>query len=239
MVTHQLVRRLTLPMAALLTVYVATLALPDGDSCPSPAGVAGAAPSPTCGGDLRECLRLSAKTGIYGARYVTGEDVAKCVEAFNACIHGGASTGGGNPVPSTSGSPSGGTASLPRRFGIKYGTLTGDCQLSGTAVSCTTQREEQLPNGSGTYSETGEITATVSGMTMTGTVKRHGISSGDCVSTQDLSGPITYTLQADGTMAIREGPMQQNIVFSGDCTGSASESNTTPVWAGTGTWSAR
>ena len=34
------------------------------------------------------------KTGIYGARYVTADDVAKCVEAFNACIHGGASGGG-------------------------------------------------------------------------------------------------------------------------------------------------
>jgi hypothetical protein len=42
-----------------------------------------AAPSLTCGGDLRECLRLSAKTEIYGARYVTAEDVARCVEAFN------------------------------------------------------------------------------------------------------------------------------------------------------------
>lgn len=31
---------------------------------------------------------------------------------------------------------------------------------------------------------------------------------------------------------------KQTIVFSGDCTGSPSESNTAPVWDGTGTWSA-
>jgi hypothetical protein len=97
----RLMPKLTLVTVAAVAMYVLSLGLPIPESCLRTSAVAGAAPSPTCGGDLRECLRVSAKTGIYGARHVPAEDVAKCVEAFNACIHGGAS-GPGNPVPPTS-----------------------------------------------------------------------------------------------------------------------------------------
>ena len=118
--------------------------------------------------------------------------------------------------------------------------LAVDCRVSGDAVTCTSNRQEQLPNGTGTYSETGEVTATLSGLTMTGTVKRHGTSEGveGCVSKQELSGPVTYVFSLDGTVAMREGPLQQEIVFSGVCANSPPISSTGPVWEGTGTWSA-
>ncbi|POX74484.1 hypothetical protein, partial [Mycobacterium kansasii] len=85
-----MVTRLALATVAAMGLYVATLGIPMASRCD---GVAGAAPSRSCSSDLRECLRLSAKTGIYGARYVTADDVAKCVDAFNECIHGGAGAG--------------------------------------------------------------------------------------------------------------------------------------------------
>jgi hypothetical protein len=170
------------------------------DVCLHTGAVASAAPSPTCGGDLRECLRLSAKTDIYGTRYVTAEDVARCVETFDACVHGGASRGGtANPPPSTSAGEGTRTA-LPKHFRITFDTTAMDCRTNNNAVTCTSTRQEDLPNGTGTYSETGELTGTVSGMTLTGTATRHGRSDGGegCISTQERSGP------ADTTSAIHE-----------------------------------
>ncbi len=108
--------KLAVVTVAAVGLYIPTIGLPVPlGSCLRTVGVAAAAPSQTCGGDERECLRRSAKTGLYGVRYVTPEDVAKCVEAFNACIHG-TLNGGGNPVPPTSTSPTGGnkTSSLPK-----------------------------------------------------------------------------------------------------------------------------
>jgi hypothetical protein len=230
--------KLAVVTVAAVGLYIPTigLSIPLG-SCLRTVGVASATPSPTCGGDERECLRASAKSGLSGVRYVSPEDVARCVEAFNACIHG--TLNGGNPIPPTSTSPGGrGTNTLPRRFGINYEALVVDCRVSGAAVTCTSNRQEQLPNGTGTYSETGEVTATLSGLTMTGTLKRHGTSEGGCVSEQELSGPVTYVFSLDGTVAMREGPLQQEIVFSGDCANSPPISSTGPVWEGTGTWSA-
>ena len=119
----------------------------------------------SCGGDERECLRLSAKTGLYGVRYVSPEDVARCVEAFNACIHG--TLHGGNPVPPVSTSPGGSTRkALPAHLGIPYyGDADIDCRLSGVAVNCKASRGPNLP----LVSETLEITGTLSGLTMMGT----------------------------------------------------------------------
>ena len=116
------VSKLALTTVAAVGLYIPTIGLPvTPGSCLRTVGVASAAPSPTCGGDERECLRRSAKTGLYGVRYVTPEDVAKCVEAFNACIHG-TLNGGGNPVPPTSTSPGGrNRTTLPQHFGINYG----------------------------------------------------------------------------------------------------------------------
>ncbi len=74
------------PKLALSTVvagalYVPILVSPQHDSCTWTAGVAGAAPtpSPSCGADLRECLRKSAdmRQTTFGGRFVTAEDVSR------------------------------------------------------------------------------------------------------------------------------------------------------------------
>ena len=57
----RLLPKLALATVAAIAMYASTLGLPVLGSCLGKAGVADAAPSPTCGGDLRECLRLSAK----------------------------------------------------------------------------------------------------------------------------------------------------------------------------------
>ncbi len=75
-------------------VMAPLLGLPIPSSCTRTVGT-----SPMCA----ECVRQSAQTGLYGARYVTAEDVARCMEAFNACAHG---TLQGNPNPTaTSAAP--------------------------------------------------------------------------------------------------------------------------------------
>ncbi len=110
------VSKLALGTVAALGLYLTSLGLPASDSCTWTAGVAGAAPTPSrsCGGDLRECLRQSAdmRQTTFGGRYVTAEDVARCMEIFNACIHGGAGIGG-NPVPPGSDPPPGGNSARP------------------------------------------------------------------------------------------------------------------------------
>jgi hypothetical protein len=75
--------KFALAAVAAVGLYVPTLGLPLPDSCMHTIGVAGAAPAPSrsCGGDLRECLRQSAdlRQTTFGGRYVTAEDVARCV----------------------------------------------------------------------------------------------------------------------------------------------------------------
>jgi hypothetical protein len=85
------------------------------DGCLPTGAVASAAPSPTCASDLRECLRQSAdlRQTTFGGRYVTAEDVARCMEVFNACIHGGASGGGNQAPPSNSAGGGGASTSTP------------------------------------------------------------------------------------------------------------------------------
>ncbi len=205
----RLMPKFALATVAAVVIYVSTLGLPMPVSCE---GVAGAAPSPTCGGDLRECLRLSAKTGIYGARYVTAEDVAKCMEAFNACIHG---TLHGNPNPPTTSSTSrgGSGATMPRRFKISGEEF--DCTVSGAAVDCTASD----PN------TTKRISATLSGMTMTGTRTDHfvGPSVNGCISTVDYSWPVTVVFNSDGTGQVQMSQGHYDQTLSGSCSGSFSE----------------
>jgi hypothetical protein len=196
----RLLPKLALTTAAALGVYAATLGLPMLGSCD---GVAGAAPSPTCGGDLRECLRLSAKTGIYGARYVTADDVARCVEAFDACIHG---TLHGNPNPPTSTSTGGSRKGLPQHFAIRadYGFVS-DCRVDGDAVTCS-QSWETPPDWVDSY--TGTVTGRLSGLTVTGTQTLHqsGTLEQGCTIDETYSGPITYTFNRDGTVKLAVGP---------------------------------
>ncbi len=235
-----------LPRLALATAFAVGLCVPalgvaPPDSCVLGPGVAGAAPSPSCGGDLRECLRTSADMHqtTFGGRYVTAEDVSRCVEAFNACTHGGASLGGNQSPPMSTSAQGDSRQGLPQRFRITYQSTAIDCRTTGVEASCSSRREEQLPAG-GTYSETGEIDGTVSGMTLSGTVTRHGRSAGDssgCVSEQTQTGPVRYEFTSDGAVAMNDGPITQDIVFSGTCADSPRTSSSFPVWQATATWS--
>lgn len=227
------VSKLALATVATLGLYAPTLGLPIPGSCVRTGGVASAAPSPTCAGDLRDCLRVSAREGLYGVRYVTAEDVARCMEAFNSCIHGSAS-GGGNQAPPTSRSTEGGNGNstlLPQRFTMTVETSELACRLNGNGVSC--NGEGTMING--TY--TSEVTGTLSGLTMAGTLAVHGYSPGFCTSQSEASGPIAYDFSPDGTVAVRQGPQQVEVVYSGGCSDSPPSSSTSPSWSGTGTWS--
>lgn len=219
--------------AAGVAMYVATLGLSTLSGC---GGVAGAAPSPSCGGDLRECLRLNAKTGIYGARYVTADDVAKCVEAFNSCIHGGAGAGGNSGTP-TSTSPGDTRKGLPSRFGIKAQFGSYDCTRSGDSLNCKFTGEN-LPPGEDSLTFT--VTGKLSGLTMTGTSTGHQTghapNNPSCGYEQDLSGPVTYVFNLNGTVTLREGPFQIHATTTGSCPGSSSFSS--EVSNQTATWSA-
>ena len=207
-------------------------------ACLRTSATATAAPSPTCGGDLRECLRLSAKSGIYGARYVTADDVAKCVEAFNACINGGASAG--NPRPPTSTTAGGGSRSgLPQHFGItaSFGVIS-DCRVSGESVTC---KESWNPVGEGVESDTSSVTGTVTGLTMTGTreMRRVGHVPSDpgCGYIEDSSIPVTYRFSPDGTVAMSNGAGQWKITHTGNCSYLNPSAGTSASGDATGTWS--
>lgn len=248
-------------------LHAATLGLPASVSCFH----AGAAPSRTCGGDLRECLRLSAKTGLYGACYVTAEDVATCMEAFNACIHGTSGGGVNPPGPPGGTPPGGGTVSsspnttgsspqaprspgtpgstptkttggsvLPRRLGIRYRHGVIDCRNDGETMTGTSSRQEPVPPD-GTYSEKQQITGTLSGLTMQGSLAGQYTSAGasGCTSNGTLSGPVSISFNGDGTAVLREGPILNEATYSGDCSNAPPFSSTTPAWEETGTWSAQ
>lgn len=231
------------PKTVLATLAAVGLLLPLGASLPGSClrtiGVAGAAPSPSCGGDLRECLRQSAdlRQTTFGGRYVTADDVAKCMEAFQSCISGGASRGG-NPVPLTP-ADRGDVGGLPSSFRISFDATAIDCRINGGAVTCTEKRDEALPSG-GSYSYSGDITGTLSGLAISGTRNGQSTSSGHssgCVSEQDHSGRVSFDFNRDGSVAMRLGPGKVDTVFTGTCSNAPPMSETVPVWEVTGTWS--
>lgn len=194
---------------------------------------ASATPSPTCSSDLRECLRLSAKTGIYGARYVTAEDVAKCVEAFNACIHGGAGGGGApSPPPTTTG---GSKSSLPPRFGIDSEHFAYDCSHNGDAVSCKTTWKTAPPEVD-SFSQT--ITGTLSGLTMSGTAasttKYHNSAGCSLESTESHS--LNFIFNLGGAVAVHSEPFDETVNYT--CpTGTGSNNIRSPAVDFAATWS--
>ena len=228
--------RLALLTTAAIVLYAPALGLPLPGSCTGTGAVAVAAPSPSCSSDLRECLHLKAKTGLYGVRYVTAEDVAACMELFDSCMHGGASRGG-NPVPPAS-TPTGTgakPAALPKRFGVDHGGgALSDCRVDGDSVSCTANWKTD----NDTY--TAEFTGTVAGLTMTGTTVTHraGTTPSDpgCVIDEIYSGPVSYLFSPDGEVTFTAGPNQRQTSLSGSCSGG--NSGTTEVMKGTATWSA-
>lgn len=219
-----------------MALYVAPLGLPLHGSCLRTISVAGAAPtpSPSCGGDLRECLRASAdmRQTTFGGRYVTADDVARCMEAFNYCIHGGASRGG-NTVPSTSESSGRSSKGLPQHFTVDDEYASTDCRINGDSVNCTaTPKSNQDWVTSYSWTFAGQR----SGLTLTGTVKERivGTASG-CLLTDEGSGPGTFTFSPDGTVRMRVGPMQWERLTGFGC--SNTDPHTSPAGEVTGKWS--
>ena len=217
----RLLPKLALTAATAVGLYVCTLGLPLPVSC--------AAPSPSCGGDLRECLRQSAdmRQTTFGGRYVTAEDVARCVEAFNSCIHGGAGSEG-SPSSTPAG---GGRIGLPSRFRMSVGNAISDCQIAGNTVTCTSRLE---PRPAGVDAWTATIAGTISGLSVTGTKTEHVESSGtDCATKSEGSGPFMYDFATNGAMSVHEGPIRWQTT---NCTGSNSSTETARSL--TGTWRA-
>ena len=231
--------KLALATVAAVGLYAPTMGMPlPLNSCLRTVGVANAAPSPTCASDLRECLRVSARTGLYGVRYVTAEDVARCMEAFNACTHG---TLRGNPNPpaaTSSSSGNGNKAAMPQRFKITQDAFTIDCTVDGgSAVSCT--QAWDAPGWVDSY--TGSFTGTLSGWTATGTatshIEGHSPADSSCTHVEDYSGPATYVFSPDGAVTARVGPNQRNTTSF--CNGrQGSSSGLTEAGEATGTWTA-
>lgn len=229
--------KFALAAVAAVGLYVPTLGLPLPDSCMHTIGVAGAAPAPSrsCGGDLRECLRQSAdlRQTTFGGRYVTAEDVARCVEAFNSCIHGGGASGN-PPATSPARREAGG---LPNRFRVSVQGITEDCRRDGDSVTCTTTLSP-LADGIDTYD--GTITGTISGMTLTGTRilndAGHQPTDPSCGWRMESSNPVTLRFSPDGKVTINEGPGRTRQSTSGSCHGTGEFA--TPASESTGTWSA-
>lgn len=234
-----LVPKLALATVAAVGLYIPTLGLPLPSSCLRTIGVAGAAPSPSCGGDLRECLRASADMHptTFGVRYVTADDVARCMEAFRSCISGGASGGGQSP-PTPTAAEGGNRKGLPQRFTITTSAgFMHDCRVSGDTVSCEISYQQPVEHGMTTYR--GTVSGRLSGSTMTGRWETQSRSDGaeGCVSEGKESGPATYVFNPDGTVAMRVGPQQADFVYTGSCSDAPPYSSTLPVWEETGTWS--
>ncbi len=192
--------RVALITVAAVAVYAPALGLPLPESC--------AGPSPSCGGDLRECLRQSAdlRQTTFGGRYVTAEDVARCVEAFNSCIHGGASSGGNVNPPKSTPPTTEGEGALPKRFAINGQYEAYDCSVNGAAVSCTVAAHSSA--ASADY-WSAAITGTASGMSVTGTMTiDQRMEANGCVMEDHGSGPWSAVFDAGGSVSLREGPFQ-------------------------------
>lgn len=234
-----LLPKLSVATTAAVGLCIPTLSLPVPGLCVRTGAVAVAAPSPTCGSDLRECLRQSADTRqtTFGGRYVTAEDVARCMEAFNACAHGTAGSGSNPPGSTRAGSGTG--KGLPAHLGIRMtgnGDASWDCRVSGDSLSC--KGKLLAPFGSvDSYQET--FTGALAGLTATGTFKGHqtGHAPADpsCHFEQDLSGPATYVFGHDGSVTIRQGPAQAQGTYN--CGGPTS--TTVDAWELQGTWTPR
>lgn len=249
---------------AAVGLYIPTLGLPlAGWRCLRSVGIAGAAPSPSCASDLRECLRRSAdmRQTTFGGRYVTAEDVARCVEAFNACIHGGAGAGGdqapgsrppdgrptttqtntgtqgapgtgSNPAP-PSGSP-GSTSgkALPQRFAMAFQGFVNDCRVTGEKVTCTTKLEP-VPPGIDFFEATFTGTLSQTGATGTEMRSQKGHYDNGCTFDENYSTPYSYYFNSDGSVTLKFGTGQRQSRFS--C--AEATTGTTPPGEITGTWS--
>lgn len=207
-----------IPKTALAALAAVGLLLPFGTplpgSCLRTIGVARAAPppSPSCGGDLRECLRAKADMHPgwnFGVRYVTAEDVADCMDAFRSCTSGGASRGGNASSPKSSAAPGSTIKSLPERFSITVSSSL-DCQANGNAVTCTGN-----PGHPQATVQVDKLTGTLSGLTLTGSRTRHMEIPDDrgpsCPIIVDHSAPVTIIFNLNGTAVVRDGPTKVSV----------------------------
>lgn len=242
----RLAPRLALATAAALGLSLPSFGLPLGDSCHWTGGVASAAPSPTCASDLRECLRLSADMHqtTFGGRYVTAEDVARCMEAFDACRNGGLSRGRTPNPPESTPAEGGTTRGLPQRFTIRAGDWSSDCRRNGDAVSCT-EAMDPLPAYASQWEAT--FTGTLSGWTLSGTETENSSldpGSNTCGTRGESSGAVTYVFRPDGTVTVRKGVFQVHGTFwgspyvtGGDCSKQPPNDYSLPETEWTATWS--
>ena len=144
------------------------------------------------------------------------------------------------PAVAASGSPSSSTAGgtgkgLPQHFGIKREGIISDCTTNGDALMC--KETLAIPVEDQEWSQA--VTGTMSGLTMTGTVKmsqRVDNISTDCFYTAEGNGPATYVFHLDGTVEVLQGPMTYNLTYGGSCAKSVSDTSLEAKW--TGTWSA-
>ncbi len=235
-----IVSKLALASVAAVGLYVPTMGLPlPLNTCLPTVGVANAAPSPTCGSDLRECLRQSAdmRQTTFGGRYVTAEDVARCMEIFNACTHG-TLQGTPNPPGPTSSSGGGARTAMPQRFRITQDAFTIDCTVEGgSAVSCTTVWETP-PDWVDSW--TAKFVGTLAGMTATGTatshIKGHSPTDSSCTHVEDYSGPATYIFSPSGSVTMRVGPNQRQTTATCNGRQTSNSGVTDGVGEVTGTW---
>lgn len=231
--------KLALTVVAAMGLYAPTMGLPlPLSSCLRTVGVASAAPSPTCGSDLRECLRASAKTGLYGVRYVTADDVARCMEAFNACTHGSAGRGGTARPPNSTAAESSTGRGLPNALSIETAEDHYDCTVNGTAFGCSSTKTRLQ---AGLQYWRGQVTGTLSGLTMTGTYSQesygHNTIDPGCLASNTWSGPVVFAFSPDGTVEMKWGPVRWEQTLSGTCTGAGGDTLAASAW--TAKWSAR
>lgn len=227
------------PKTALATLAAVGLFLPFSTSLPA---VAGAAPSTSSAAELRECLRASADMHqtTFGGRYVTAEDVARCMEAFRPGSSGSAS-GGGNasPPPKSAGSGANDGKGLPERFRIDAPATFFDCQTEGNSVSCTLSQKD-LPDSVASWS--GEITGTLSGMTLTGTFSEQlesPVSDTGCLQTNYSSSPVTIVFKENGTGTMQRGTQQATGTFGGSCSDRHYDDRTLPGYELPFQWSSQ
>ena len=230
----KLLPKTTLAALAAIGLFL-PFAAPLPGSCVRVIGMAGAAPSPSCSGDLRECLRASADLHqtTFGGRYVTADDVARCMDAFRSCTSGGTSRqGGSTPTKSTAGADS--DKSLPKRFLISETESDSqhDCSRSGDALTCT---ETLLEPYGATLTSVLTFKGSLSGLTAAGKYSgQQTTEAAGCVSEQTLSGTATYAFRPDGTVSIsRQAPQ---IEVTKPCWGPAT-SFTGTAWESSGRWS--
>ena len=128
-------------------------------------------------------------------------------------------------------------SALPPHFRIESVGSVQDCRLDADRVRCDTSLDP-LPENYESW--TGQMTGTLSGLTLEGTSSMREIyhPAGDpgCRVDHRRSGPVTYEFSLDGTVVMGEGQMDYETTQSGSCTGSFSGTQ----WGGQGTglWSA-